>query len=155
VAALTLVLASRFTTLSKDHALLAGLLHDIGKLPVMTYAERFPELLADPKVLAEVSTRIHCPVGRIIMKTWKLPEELVAVAAEHENVTRDSPMLDYTDLVIIANIFSHRDSDHALAAVDWNTVPAIKKLGLTGETAVEAIGMAEDEVQSVYNIMAG
>ena len=153
VAALTLVLASRFTTLNRDQALLAGLIHDVGKLPVMTYAERFPELLQDVSVLNQVGSRIHCPVGRIIMKTWKLPDELVAVAGEHENIGRDSVILDYADLVIIANAYCHRDTEHELSEVDWHSMPALHKLGLNGDNVITAIESAEEEAQHAYAMM--
>ena len=51
VASIAYVLAEITPGLNKDHALLAGLIHDIGAIPVITYAENYPYLYADETAL--------------------------------------------------------------------------------------------------------
>lgn len=138
VAALSHALCSQFTKLKPDQALLAGLVHDIGALPILTMAEDVPELLEDESLLDSVIQKAHCSVGEAILKKWNFSDEVIAVAAEHENITRDhAGDADYVDIIIVANIESYMGSNHPLTQVDLTTVSAFSKLGLEPEAETE------------------
>ena len=143
VAALSHALCSQFTKLKPDQALLAGLVHDIGALPILTMAEDVPELLEDEAMLDSIISKAHCAVGEAILKKWNFSDEIIAVAAEHEDITRDEAgAADYVDIIIVANIESHMGSDHPLTKIDLSTVKAFAKLGLEPESEmvdVEAV----------------
>jgi putative nucleotidyltransferase with HDIG domain len=141
VAALSGLLARRFTSLSADEALLAGLLHDIGAMPLIARAEEFPALLINEVALDHVIDQLHGQIGRLILETWKFPPEVVAVAAEHEQLDRYSAETDLVDVVTVANLHSYMGSDHRLAHVSWADVPAFGKLGLRPE---ESVGLLEE-----------
>jgi len=135
VAALSHALCKQFTKLKPDQALLAGLVHDIGALPILTMAEDVPEILDDEKLLDSIIQKAHCTVGEAILKKWNFSEELIAVAAEHEDLTRThAGDADYVDLIIVANIESHMGTEHPLAQIDLSTVTAFAKLGLEPES---------------------
>ncbi len=137
IAALSHALASQFTKLKPDQALLAGLVHDIGALPILTMAEDIPELLDNEKLLDSIIQKAHPVVGEAILKKWNFSEEIIPVASEHENITRDhAGDADYVDVIIVANMESHLGTDHPHASVDLNTVPAFSKLGLEPEMEV-------------------
>lgn len=145
VAALSHALASQFTKLKPDQALLAGLVHDIGALPIITMAEDIPELLADTDFLDNIIRRAHTTIGEAILQKWNFSPELIAVAAEHEEVHRDHDgPADYVDVVVIANLESYLGSKHPHAEVDLSAVPAFAKLGLEPEINVlDVEGVAE------------
>lgn len=131
VAALSSVLASPYPHLQNDQALLAGLIHDIGKLPVIKYAEEHPELLHDPVMLEKTMSVVHPTIGAAILKTWNFPQEMVTVCTDHENLKRDkSGDVDYADIVIVANLQSHIGTSHPHTQADWEEVPVFKKLGI-------------------------
>ena len=50
VAAISRALAQT-VGLNREQAMLAGLIHNLGSLPILTMADSFPELMADPKKL--------------------------------------------------------------------------------------------------------
>jgi len=143
VAALSHALCSQFTKLKPDQALLAGLVHDIGALPILTMAEDVPELLENEAMLDSIISKAHCAVGEAILRKWNFPDDIIAVAAEHEDITRDKDgAADYVDIIIVANIESHMGSDHPLTKTDLSTVKAFAKLGLEPESEmvdVEAV----------------
>jgi len=145
VAALCHALASQFTKLKPDQALLAGLVHDIGVLPIITMAEDIPELLADTDVLDSIIRKAHTTIGEAILQKWNFSPELKAVAAEHEDVHREhAGLADYVDVVVVANLESYLGSSHPHAQVDPSTVPAFGKLGLEPEINVlDVDGVAE------------
>ncbi len=117
--------------------MLAGLIHDIGALPILTRAEDHPELLEDEATLDRIINNVHTTIGAEILRKWNFPEELIAVAEQHEDLDRNSANgPDYVDVVIVANLQSLINSKHRHTEVDWNTVPAFGKLGLQPDVSV-------------------
>lgn len=154
VAAIARALAGSVPGVLPDQAMLAGLIHDIGILPILYRAEEREELLETPGLLDQLIDRLHTRIGGAILKHWKFPEALVAVAAEHENLERehDGPA-DLVDLVQVANLQSHIDTDHRLGKIDWGRVSAFQRLGLDVDVhEIELTGIQEeiDEVQKLF-----
>ncbi|MBI3772700.1 MAG: HDOD domain-containing protein [Gammaproteobacteria bacterium] len=154
VAAISHVLARKFTKLKPDQAMLGGLIHDIGVIPIYTEAANIPELLADESLLDSIAGKMHILVGTSILDEWNFPQELIAVVAEHEDLERDSGgnTVDYVDIVTVANLHSYLGSQHRLAKHDWSTIPAFKKLGLTPEESIQAMEEAQEEVSLVQKM---
>jgi len=152
VAAIARALAANTPGVMPDQAMLAGLLHDIGTLPILYRAEERDELLETPGLLDELILRLHTRIGGAILKHWKFPDTLVAVAAEHENLERDHPgPADLIDVVQVANLQSHMDTDHPLAIVDWSSVSAFQRLGLDDD--VNEIELTDvEEIQEVQRL---
>ncbi len=146
VAAIAAAFARKFTRLSADQALLAGLLHDIGTLPIVSRAEDFPEIAGNPVLLDEAIEKMHTTVGKLILETWKFPPDMIAVAAEHEDLGRYSAEVDYVDLVLVANLHSYIGAQHRHARIQWADVPALAKLGLTPAESLLALEAAKGEV---------
>jgi len=154
VATLSQVLCKHFTKLRPDQALLAGLVHDIGVMPVLSRAELYPDLLKDTAQLDTVLRRLHTMVGPTILEEWGFPPEVVAVAAEHEDITgkREGP-IEYVDIVIVANLHSHVGSPHRFAKVDWDTVPAFARLGMTPEESLKVMEEAQGEMREIQALL--
>lgn len=106
VAGVSYELASRYTELKPDQAALAGLVHQIGVLPILTYAEEHNELLSDPVCLNHVIEQIHPVLGDKILSVWEFPERLANLPGEVQNLERQSAQLDYVDIVQIARALS-------------------------------------------------
>ena len=137
VAAICHALSSQFTKLQPDQAMLAGLVHDIGALPILSRAEDYPDLLDDEETLDRIINTAHTTIGAEILRKWNFPEELISVAEDHEDLQRDSKNgPDYVDVTIVANLQSVIDSNHRHTEVDWSTVPAFAKLGLQADVSV-------------------
>lgn len=154
VAAISHVLARKLTRLKPDEAMLSGLIHDIGVLPILVKAEGSPQLLDNPALLEELVTKLHASVGRLILEAWKFPPQLVSVAAEHENLARVSDEVDYTDVVTVANLHSYLGTKHPHASVKFTDVPAFTKLGLTPETSIATLEEAAGEMKEVKSLLA-
>jgi putative nucleotidyltransferase with HDIG domain len=154
VAAIARALAGQCPGVLPDQAMLAGLLHDIGTLPILYRAEEREELIDSPQLLDQLITRLHTRIGGAILKHWKFPDNLVAVAAEHEDLNRshDGPA-DLVDIVQAANLQSHINSDHCLSEADWAQITSFHRLGLEVDVhEIELTGVTEeiDEVQKLF-----
>lgn len=130
VAGISHVLCKHYTSLRPDLATLAGVVHKIGVLPILTYAEENPALLRDSLTLDRVIEEIHAPIGTFILKTWNFPEVLYPVPEEHLQFKREVPYADYVDLVTIAVLHSQLFSESFITRVDFNSVKAFERLGL-------------------------
>ncbi|MFC3609163.1 HDOD domain-containing protein [Stutzerimonas tarimensis] len=137
VAAVSHVLCRHYTRLMPDQATLAGLVHQIGVLPILTYAEEYGPLLADSISLDHVIDKIHPRIGEKILRTWQFPELLAKVPGEYTNFTRDSAKVDYVDIVQVAALQSYTGSNHPYTQLDWTRIPAFAKLGLDPETLTD------------------
>lgn len=114
--------------LKPDQAALGGLVHQIGVLPILAYAEDRYELLSDPVSLNHVIESIHPLLGDKLLGDWDFPEMLAKLPGQYLDLERDSASLDYIDLVQVAVLYCHRGTDHPLANVSIASLPAIQKL---------------------------
>ncbi|MDA7088770.1 HDOD domain-containing protein [Pseudomonas sp. SA3-5] len=130
IAGICHVLCKHYTRLMPDQATLAGLVHQIGVLPILTYAEDNNELLSDSISLNHVIEQIHPLIGDKILRTWDFPELIAMVPSQHLDFSRDSAKVDYVDIVQVAILQSYLGSQHPYTQLDWSQIPAFSKLGL-------------------------
>ncbi|MCU7926253.1 MAG: HDOD domain-containing protein [Candidatus Thiodiazotropha sp. (ex Dulcina madagascariensis)] len=140
VGAQAAMLAKGQPGLDPDVALVAGLVHDIGHIPLLIKACSYQELIDNPDYLDKVLQKLHPQLGGSILKLWKFDQHVIDVAAEHEDLKRDpgDEPVNYVDVVQAANIIAHEDSDHPLASVDRSTIKAFSRLKRDeGETGLD------------------
>jgi HD-like signal output (HDOD) protein len=133
IAGVSYALCRRYTQLKPDQAALGGLVHQIGVLPILTYAEDHNELLSDAVSLTHVIEQIHPLLGEKLLRVWEFPERLVQLPLLYEDFQRDSAKIDYVDLVQVANLYCRKGTDHPFARIDPLSVPAFRKLGIDPE----------------------
>jgi putative nucleotidyltransferase with HDIG domain len=136
------MLAKQHKGLDPDVALVAGLVHDIGHIPLLIKACDFEELIEKPEFLDRVLHKLHPQLGGSILKLWKFDPHVISVASQHEDLSRDpgDAPVDYVDVVQVANILSHEGTNHMLASVDRSTVKAFTRLEQGGAST----GLDED-----------
>lgn len=130
VAAICRLLASGQNSLEPEQALLAGLIHNIGALPILRLAEDDAELIDDPESLQEITLDIQSKVGKVILEFWDFPDSFIDVVKHWDQFDRQHPGdADYTDIVQVA-ILQSGHTRFAHTPSDWNEVSAFEKLGL-------------------------
>ena len=138
IAGICHVLCKHYTRLLPDQATLAGLVHQIGVLPILTYAEDHSELLADSISLNHVIEQIHPIIGDRILRTWEFPEQIAMIPSQYLDFSRDSAKVDYVDIVQVATLQSYLGSEHPYTQLDWSKIPAFAKLGLDPNVDMQA-----------------
>lgn len=155
VSSISRALSSFVPHLNPDEAMLAGLIHQIGKLPILMLVEDIPEFKESPSRLNKLLEKAHPAIGKIIMDTWDFPEELKLVASEYVNFQRDSSTkADYVDLVQVAFLQSIAGTDHPACRVDWNTVPSFAKLGMAPDAEILEIEGISEEIELAQSMLA-
>ena len=155
IAASSQVLARHFTNLEPGQALLAGLTHQIGKLPILAFAENNESLLNDSFALGKVLNVLHPSLGRYILKMWDFPEELVAVSKSYLIFDRKVDKVDYADIVQVATLQSYAGTDHPYTKLDWTTISSFDRLGLDPTTLVAEMEDISEEVSETQSALGG
>ena len=156
IATLAELIARRLPHLSPEEALLAGLIHRIGMLPILVRAETVPAILNDPRILRGLAETLEPEVGRTLLTHWQFPPELVAVAAEHDDLTRESPGLaDYVDVVQTALLMAYQGTEHPLGQVVWGEVPATLSVGLEPEDGQDMLEYASVRAAELRTTLRG
>ncbi|HCJ65274.1 MAG TPA: cyclic nucleotide-binding protein, partial [Alcanivorax sp.] len=106
MAALCWVLADSATSINPEEALLAGLLHDIGVVPVLVQAEHHVNLFADQANLEHAIGELRADVGTAILESWSFPTGFLEATRHAEDwgyeCRESSPQL--VDIVIVAQL---------------------------------------------------
>jgi len=125
--------------LNADEAMLAGLIHQIGKLPILVLVENIPEFRDNPTRLNKLLEKTHAPVAKIIMDSWNFPEDLKLVASEYCNMDYDSGLdlpSTYVDVVQVAYLQNVKKTGTAGTEIDWDNLTSFNKIGFASDIEV-------------------
>jgi HD-like signal output (HDOD) protein len=157
VAAICYVLAKREKRFDPEHAMLAGLMHDIGVVAILNYANDYPEEVQKPDVLEQAISRLRAQTGSMILSKWGFATEFIVATLECEEWMRDNGAnADYCDLVIIAQLHSFVGTDMAMRAPAIHKVPALKRLDLgdlTPRASLKILEEAKDQISEAEALL--
>jgi len=151
VASISRAFATFTPHLNADEAMLAGLIHQIGKLPILVLVENIPEFRDNPARLEKLLEKTHAPVAKIIMDSWNFPDDLKLVASEYCNMNYDSGLNlppTYVDVVQVAYLQSIKKSSTTDTEVDWNNLASFNKLGFAGDIEVLEIKGIPEKIKA-------
>lgn len=129
IAGICHVLCKHYTNLRPDQATLAGLIHEIGVLPILTYAEEHENLLKDSLTLDTVIEQLKGPIGDLILKSWDFAPDLIHIPTQHLKLQRDIAKADYADIVTVAVLQSNLEVDTE-KDIDYSAVTSFARLGM-------------------------
>lgn len=152
VAGISHVLSQHYTKLKPDQATLAGLIHQIGALPVLTYIEE-NDVQINSAILDNLIDSMHPHIGEYILKKWDFPSELQIVPKEHCKFQRDVPAADYADVVMVAKLQSLIGTEHPYTKMDWTTVTAFPRLGLDPEIDMNEAEDLNAEMEAAMSLL--
>ena len=157
IASISFALSKQSGKLSPDHMLLAGLLHEIGVIPILSYIEDTGLMVTDETELDNIISRLRGAVGSMVIRHWGLPHDLFTVVEEFENWQRqETGEIDACDMIIIAQIY-HRLKHHQLDGLPKiYEVPAFKKLypsNQGADFAQNVFQQAHEEIASVMQLL--
>lgn len=123
----------------EDHAFLAGLLHDIGVVPVLVVADGQGELQGDAPLLESAIDALRGPVGRMLLEEWEFDQDLIITAGEARHWDRRTRAADYCDIVQVALLHVGLLGARKVEGPALKELPAFKRLGMDQMDAGEGM----------------
>ncbi|MDN5848779.1 MAG: HDOD domain-containing protein [Nitrococcus sp.] len=159
VAAISAVLSRRLDGFNPERALLAGLIHDIGVVPILAYAHDYDELARDAALLDNTIAAYRGQIGAMILRRWNFPDELITVVLEAENWQRvQEGKADYADLILASRLQSYSGTEASRNYPSLDDLPAYARLGL-GELGISErapiLAEANEEIAAVQRLLVG
>ncbi len=155
VASLSYVLAIISHRLNADEALLAGLIHLIGALPVITFAESLDKNTYTESELDQTIAVLQSSLGSSILKKWRFPVNLQHIPVQVSNWYYDNgKTLQLNDLVLLAKFHSLLGTVHMQKLPPLNTLPSFHKFGdtaLTPDMSLQALQDAKQQIAEALN----
>lgn len=158
VSSLSFVLAQECSVINPEDALLAGLIADIGVLPLLHFAE---QLSYESPTFEELETSMHylrAPVGALVLHTLGLSKQLVNIPRHAENWLYDSgPELTLEDIVILAKLHSYFGAGKTRGLPYINSVPAYSKLQngiLNPDFSLNILNKAQNRVNAAMRMLS-
>ncbi|MCK9619902.1 MAG: HDOD domain-containing protein [Methylobacter sp.] len=156
IASISAVFAHKIPGFDPDRAMLAGLVHDIGIVPILTYADNHPDVIANPKDLVETVKELRAAIGVQIIRQWDFPSDFEDVVINAENWFRnnDNPS-SYADIVMISQIYSFIGKVDIKKIPKINDLPAYRKLAghLDADDAINMLDAVKDEIGNVRKML--
>lgn len=156
VAALAFGIAKKRSRLNPETAMLAGLLHDIGKFYILYRARDYADIFVDEAALWDVVDRWHTDIGDAILQSWDVPEEISQAVRDHRNLGRThfGPP-DLTDLLTAADFLDGYFYAGANKQCDWSAPPqALVLLDLTLENSEGLMAEAKHELAQIFQALS-
>jgi HD-like signal output (HDOD) protein len=146
IAALSYAISSRARGINADESMLAGLLHNVGKIYILARANRHANLFQEPTVLAQVIRDWHSNVGKAIVDNWGFPEHIAEAVGEHENIDRQAAHPDVTDVLTVAVMMSGFVGHETDLELNMQGVKAFWRLGLDNAKCVHVMRECAEEI---------
>lgn len=150
IASLSYTLAGLTRSINPDEALLAGLTHNIGALPIITYADSLKETAYIEAEFEQTIDTLQGLVGEFILKKWNFPENILQIPSHSGNWYQDDdPALQLNDIVMLARFHAQLGTPNAQKLPPLNTLPAFTKLGeraLTPDMSLQALHEAKQQI---------
>ena len=157
IASISFALSKLSGKLLPDHMLLAGLVHEIGVIPILSYIEDTGLLVDDEAELDNIINRLRGAVGAMVIRHWDLSSDFFAVVESFENWQRDeSENIDAGDIIIIAQIYRRLKHHQIDGLPDINEVPAFKKLypgKQSADFAQKVFQQAHEEIAAMLQLL--
>ncbi len=155
IASISHTLAIVSHRLNAEEALLAGLTHNIGALPIITFAESFDKNAYSAEELELTIATLQGLLGVSILKKWHFPAELQQIPMQISNWYYDGdPALQLSDIVLLAKFHSQLGTAQMQTLPPLNTLPAFHKLGdtaLTPDMSLQALHDAKQQIAEALN----
>jgi len=159
VAAISFILARNTEGLDPDHAMLAGLVHDIGILPILSTARNYPDIEENPKILDDLIASMRGDIGAMALSQWGLDADLVNVARNAEDWFHIGTALPgYLDIVLIAQLHAAVGTQQMQTLPRINEIPAFEKISkgkLDPKASLDILNKAGDEIAEVRSLLGG
>jgi HD-like signal output (HDOD) protein len=150
VAAMSYAVARRFSKVNPDTALLAGLLHGIGQLYILTRSAQHPGLFENQASYTAIVRDWHSAIAKALLENWEMAEEVVEAVSNFEDLERaHTGPVDLTDVVTVGNLLAAFKDHPESIELNMHDVAACKRMKLDRAVYEQLIDESEQEIETL------
>lgn len=159
LSSLCFILAKESKTVSPEDALLAGLICDIGKIPILNFAEQQLDYSPNLMELKTALPFLSPAVGTLMLHNLGFSPDLVNIPKFAEDWFYESgdENLTLIDIVILAKLHSYFGSRKAKYLPYLNTIPAYVKLNqgkLNADFSLNVLHKAQERIHEAMTFFS-
>ena len=150
IAATSYVVAKRFSRVNPDMAMLAGLLHGIGKLYILTRAGKYPGIIADDAAYNSIVRDWHASIAKALLENWEMAEEIIQAVSEYEDLERKhAGATDLTDVLTVSHLLNAFKDHPETLELNMNDVAACKRMQIDTAGYRKLIEESQTEIDAL------
>src|ERR1700744_4772991 len=150
VAAMSHAVARRYSKVNPDTALLAGLLHGIGQLYILTRSAQHPRLFANQAAYTAIVRDWHSAIAKALLENWEMADEVVEAVSDFEDLERQpSGPVDLTDVVTVGNLLSSFKDHPESIELNMHDVAACKRMKIDRASYEQLIDESEHDIEQL------
>lgn len=154
VAATCRVMAPRISRVNPDTAMLAGLLHGVGELYLLTRLKRHERLFRNDSAYRSIIRAWHAPCAKMILDNWQMDTAIVQAVGEFEQFDRlNAGPVDLTDVLTVSYLLAAYQSHPESLEINMNDVGVCRRLELTREDYEAFIAQSREEIASLREVL--
>jgi len=146
-------ISKKRSELNHETAYLCGLMHEVGKLYILTKAEDFPEFLGDRTSLDAVMEEWNPQISKSVIESWGFPDEVAESTDPATYLVHDAEASpDLVDVIVTAKLLldGNEEKLETVFAEDESCV----KLGMNKEIAAEVMRTYRDKLKSMQQSLS-
>ena len=143
---------SIFLGIENSHALLAGLLHNIGTLPVFAMFAQQKELAGKLDLMRWLIMEEQGAIGEIILRQWGVPEDLIPVPVGVVSDDPDRPT-QVIDITRIARECAQWYDTPNCTVPNLDHLPAMRRLRLSLMQLEKFLAETKDEIAELSQLL--
>ncbi len=159
VAAISLVVARKSVGLGypAEEVMLAGLLHNIGMIAVLSYLDSHQGAVKDEVDIMATLEQLKAEAGELILRQWRFPEEFIVTVKDVNRWDRQhSGKADICDVVQVAYLHNQIRHKRPLPVAKIDQLPAFSKLPLgelTPQLSIKILDESREQIAEAQQLL--
>jgi HD-like signal output (HDOD) protein len=150
VAAMAFVVAKSLTKVNPDSALLAGLMHGMGRVYILTRMVKHPALFADQASYQKIVRDWNGSIAKAVLESWEISPDIVDAVENYEDPDRShvgAP--DLTDVLTVAHLIVSLHVDRNALELQLNDAKASQRMKLDRPACEKLLAETAGELASL------
>ncbi|MEO1574794.1 MAG: HDOD domain-containing protein [Pseudomonadota bacterium] len=156
VAAIARSLARMGKGVDADEAMFVGLIHEVGKLYILTRVEEFPALFDSDESIRAVLADWNVAISQSIVENWGFAAPIIEAVAQSEEVeSSHGEDVTLADVVCAANLVCTALEAGTIELLDFGANVAFRRVGLSSENYADILEDSREEITAMMSALNG
>jgi len=155
VATMSYVVARRLAAkVNPDTAMLAGLLHGVGHLYILTHASQHPRLFSNQAAFHSIVRDWHANIAKAILENWGMGDDIVQAVSDFEDLQRThTGPTDLTDVLTVGHLLATYRTHPESIELNMQGVAACTRMQLDQSAYTKLLNESAEEITAIQQAL--